>query len=109
MRPRPRRGDVYLIDASPVRGREIRKARPWLVVSPDELNDHLDTLIVAPMTSGGHAYSWRVGCRFRRRDGFVVIEEIRAVDRSRLARRLGALDAGTVRESLRVLREMFAD
>ncbi len=59
------RGEVYLIELDPTRGREIRKTRPRHVVSPDELNQHLRTVIVAPMTTGGHAYPWRVQCRFK--------------------------------------------
>ena len=82
----PSRGDVYLVQLDPTRGSEIRKTRPCLVVSPDELNDHLRTVIVAPMTTGGYAYPWRVPCRFEGRNGFVATDQLRTVDVERLAR-----------------------
>ena len=93
----------------PTRGGEIRKARPCLVVSPDELNAHLGTFIVAPMTTGGHAYPFRIACRFAGRDGYVVLEQIRTVDGARLVRRLGRLKAPTVEQVLAALREMFEE
>ena len=102
-------GNVYLVMLDPTRGSEIRKTRPCLVVSPDEINQHLRTVIVAPMTGGGGAYPWRVPCRFRRKSGFVVVDQVRTVDRSRLTRRLGRLRAETVAAVLRTLQDMFAD
>jgi len=65
----PRRGDVYLVSLDPATGREIKKTRPRVIVSPDELNEHLDTFIVAPMTTGGRPYPFRITCRFERKDG----------------------------------------
>lgn len=103
----PRRGDVYLVALEPAKGREIRKSRPCLVVSPDELNDHLNTFIVAPMTTGGHPYPFRVSCRFADKRGFVVLDQIRTVDRARLARRLGRISSSTLKTSLETLQEMF--
>ncbi len=103
-----RRGDVYLVNLDPTLGGEIQKTRPCVVVSPDELNDHLRTFIVAPMTTGGHAYPFRVKCRFRRRDGFVVLDQIRTVDQDRLVRRLGRLSTTTIERALNILGEMFA-
>ena len=102
-------GDVYLVMLDPTKGSEIRKTRPCLIVSPDEINRHLRTVIVAPMTGGGGAYPWRVPCRFRRKSGFVVVDQIRTVDRSRLTRRMGRLRAETVAAVLRTLQDMFAD
>jgi|SRR3972149_3481709 len=102
------RGDVYLVELEPTRGREIRKTRPCLVVSPDELNAHWQTLIVAPMTTGGHPYPFRVPCRFARRRGHVVLDQLRSVDRERFQRRLGRLSPGIVTQALGVLQEMFA-
>jgi mRNA interferase MazF len=78
------------------------------VVSPDELNDHLRTVIVAPLTSGGQAYPFRVPCRFSRRNGRVVVDQLRTVDRERLVRRLGHLSPPTLSGVLAVLQEMFA-
>jgi mRNA interferase MazF len=103
----PVRGEVYLIDLDPTRGSEIRKTRPCLVVSPDELNQYLQTVIVAPMTTGGQAYPWRVRCRFRDRSGFVAIDQLRTVDSERLVRRLGRITPGTLAAVLAVLQEMF--
>lgn len=108
-RPMFARGDVCLVALDPTRGSEIRKTRPCLVVSPDELNRHLRTVIVAPMTTGGQAYPWRVPCRFRGRNGFVALDQLRTVDTERLVTRLGKLPAPVVREVQRVLGEMFAE
>jgi mRNA interferase MazF len=103
----PTRGDVYLIELDPTRGSEIRKTRPCLVVSPDELNQHLRTVIVAPMTAGGRAYPWRVRCRFRDQSGFVAIDQLRTVDGERLIKRVGRIAPGTLTAVLAVLQEMF--
>ena len=102
------RGDVYLVDLNPTRGSEIRKMRPCVVVSPDELNAHLRTFIVAPLMTGGYPYPFRVACRFGGKPGSVVLDQIRAVDHERLARRLGRLAPATVTRVLAVLQEMFA-
>ena len=104
----PSRGDVYLVQLDRTRGSEIRKTRPCLVVSPDELNDHLRTVIIAPMTTGGHAYPWRVSCRFQGRSGFVATDQLRSVDVERLAKRLGRLAPNALAAVLSVLEEMFA-
>ena len=102
-----RRGDVFLVNLDPTPGGEIRKTRPCVVVSPDELNAHLRTFIVSPLTTGGHPYPFRVPCRFQRRAGYVVIDQIRTVDRERLASRLGKLSARTLERVLSILQEMF--
>lgn len=104
---RPARGEVYLIDLDPTRGSEIRKTRPCLVVSPDELNQYLRTVIIAPMTTGGQTYPWRVRCRFRDRSGFVAIDQLRTVDSERLVKRLDRVTPGTLAAVLAVLQEMF--
>jgi mRNA interferase MazF len=103
-----RRGEVFLVDLAPSRGGEIRKTRPCVVVSPDELNTHLHTFIVAPLTTGGHPYPYRVSCRFGGKSGHVVLEQIRTVDRERLVRRLGRLAPLTLGRALALLQEMFA-
>lgn len=102
------RGEVHLVGLDPTLGREIKKTRPCLIVSPDELNQHLRTVIVAPMTTGGQAYPWRVACRFQNRSGFVALDQLRTVDRERLVKRLGRLSAATTTEVLDTLQEMFA-
>lgn len=103
-----RRGDVILVSLARGQGGEIRKTRPCLVVSPDVLNEHLPTFIVAPMTTGGHAYPFRIPCRFEKKSGFVVLDQIRTVDRARVTRRLGRLSPPTVEAVLHALQEMFA-
>lgn len=102
------RGEVYLVELSPARGREIRKTRPCVVVSPDELNAHMATFIVAPLTTGGHPYPFRIACRFAGRDGHLVLDQLRTVDRDRLVKRLGSLTAPTLAKALGVLQDMFA-
>ncbi len=103
-----RRGDVFLVNLDPTRGGEIQKTRPCVVVSPDELNAHLRTFIVAPLTTGTHSYPFRVACRFEGRSGFIVLDQIRTVDRERLVRRLGKLSSSTLKQTLTILQEMFA-
>lgn len=103
----PRRGEVHLVGLDPTRGREIKKTRPFVIISPDELNAHLQTVIVAPMTSAGKPYPFRVSCRFQRKSGFVVLDQLRTVDRDGLIRRLGALSTTDFENALALLREMF--
>lgn len=102
------RFDVWLVNLDPTLGAEIRKTRPCLVISPDEMNRYVRTVIVAPMTTAGRPYPTRVSCRFRRREGQVVLDQIRTVDRARLVRKLGTLDRRTRRRVLEVLAEIFA-
>lgn len=108
MSPKPAaRGEVHLVRLDPTLGSEIRKSRPCLIVSPDELNQYLRTAIVAPMTTAGQAYPWRVPCRFQNRAGFVALNQLRTVDRERLIKRLGRLAPATVAAVLGGLQEMF--
>jgi mRNA interferase MazF len=102
-----RRGDVFLVSLTPAQGGEIQKTRPCVVVSPNELNAHLRTFIVAPLTTDGRSYPFRVSCRFKGREGYVVIDQIRTVDRERLARRLGKLSPLILERVLSILQEMF--
>ena len=101
------RGEVFLVTLNPTRGRAIGKTRPCVVVSPDELNAHLGTFIVAPLTTGSHPYPFRVACRFSGKDGHIVLDQIRTVDHERLGKRLGALTATTMTKILGVLQAMF--
>ena len=103
------RGEVHLVALDPTLGSEIKKTRPCLIVSPDELNQHLRTVIVAPMTTSGRAYPWRVACRFQTRSGFVALDQLRTVDSIRLVKRLGRLSTGATTEVLETLQEMFAE
>jgi mRNA interferase MazF len=103
-----KRFDVYLINLDPTMGSEIQKTRPCLVISPDEMNRFIRTVIVAPMTSKGTTYPTRVACKFQGKHGQVVLDQIRTVDKGRLVRRLGKIDKQTQAEVLSVLGEMFA-
>jgi mRNA interferase MazF len=102
------RGQVYLVRLDPTLGSEIKKTRPCVIVSPDELNAHLRTVIVAPMTTGGRAYPWRPRCRFQGRAGFVALDQLRTVDVERLVKSLGQLDDATVVSVLERLQDVFA-
>ncbi len=104
-----RRFDVYLIALDPTIGSEIRKTRPCLVVSPDEMNEFIATVIIAPMTTKGRPYPTRVPCRFQRKSGHIVLDQLRTVDRSRLLKRLGRVAPGVQEEVLAALAEMFAE
>ena len=102
------RFDVYLVNLDPTVGSEIKKTRPCLVVSPDEMNRFIRTVIVAPMTTKGAQYPTRVPCKFQGKQGQVVLDQIRTVDKARLVKRLGKAGAQTRAEVLSVLGEMFA-
>ena len=103
-----RRFDVYLVSLDPTVGTEIQKTRPCLIVSPDEMNQYIRTVMVAPMTTRGRHYPTRVFCEFQGKQGQIVLDQMRTVDKSRLVRRLGRLDEATQQEVLAVLQEMFA-
>ena len=105
----PLRGEVYLVGLDPTLGSEIKKTRPCLVVSPDELNQHLRTVILAPMTTGGQAYPWRVACRFQQQSGFVALDQLRTVDGTRLVKKLGRLSSASATAVLDTLQEMFTE
>ena len=102
------RFEVYLVHLDPTQGSAIRKTRPCLVISPDDMNRHLRTVIVAPMTTQGRAYPSRVDVTFGGTSGQVVLEQIRTIDKTRLVHRLGALDELTARRVLEVLAALFA-
>ena len=102
------RFEVFLVNLDPTVGSEIKKTRPCLVVSPDEMNQNIGTLIVAPMTTKGQSYPTRVPCRFRGKNGQVALDQIRTVDRMRLVRKLGQLEGKTSATVLNVLQQMFA-
>lgn len=103
-----KRFDVFLVALDPTVGSEIQKTRPCLVISPDEMNRHISTIIVAPMTTKGTNYPTRVPCTFQGRRGQVVLDQIRTIDKSRLVRRLGRIDSRMQRRALGVLSEMFS-
>lgn len=103
-----RRFGVYLVALDPVVGSELSKTRPCVVISPDEMNRHLRTVIVAPMTTAQKAYPSRVSCRFAGKIGQVALDQIRTVDQSRLIKDVGSLSAATSAKVVEVLLEMFA-
>jgi mRNA interferase MazF len=103
-----RRLDVFLVNLEPTVGSEIRKTRPCLIVSPDEMNRAIRTVIIAPLTTQGKAYPTRVPCHFQGKDGLIVLDQLRTIDKERLVRRLGKLDALTSGHVLDGLAEMFA-
>ena len=102
-----RRFDIYLVNLEPTVGSEMRKVRPCLVVSPDEMHGFVRTVIVAPMTSAVHGYPMRPPIRFQRKTGEIALDQIRAIDRGRLLRRLGAADRATAAIVADKLVEMF--
>lgn len=101
-----KRFEVYLTDLDPTIGSEIKKVRPCLIVSPDEMNKHLNTVIIAPMSTKGREYPTRVRCEFQRKQGQVVLDQIRTVHKARLVKRLGRIDGQT--QVLSALGEIFA-
>lgn len=102
------RFDIWLVNLDPAVGSEIRKTRPALVLSPDEMNAHINTIIIAPMTTKGREYPTRVPCVFQGKSGQVVLDQLRTVDKQRLAKKLGRLDEQTANAVLDILGEMFA-
>jgi mRNA interferase MazF len=102
------RSEVYLVALDPTVGSEIQKTRPCLVISPDEMNHFIRTVIIAPMTTKGRPYPTRIPCRFQNTEGQVVLDQVRAVDSARLVRRLGMIDPATMETVLSTLQEMFS-
>ena len=102
------RFDVYLINLDPTVGSEIKKTRPCLIISPDEMNRHIRTVIVAPMTTAGKEYPTRIACTFKKKKVQIVTDQIRTIDKSRLIKRLGTIDPNTQLEVIAVLQRLFA-
>ena len=103
-----RRFEVYLVSLDPTMGSEIRKTRPCLVISPNEMNRYIATVIVAPMTTKGKDYPTRVNCSFKGKHGQVVIDQLRTVDKSRLVKKLGVISQEAQSNVLSILAEIFA-
>lgn len=103
----PRRDEVWLIALDPTLGSEIKKTRPCLVVSPDEMNEGLQTVLVAPMTTTLRAYPTRVNLTFKNKKGQVALDQMRAIDRQRLVRRMGVISTNTAQSVSNLLVEMF--
>jgi mRNA interferase MazF len=103
------RGDIWLAALDPTLGSEIQKTRPCMVISPPEMNDHLRTAIVAPMTTGSRPAGFRVGITFQGKTGLLLLDQIRTLDRRRLVKRLGAAPPDVLVETLQRLQEVFAE
>ena len=102
------RFDVYLINLDPTVGSEIQKTRPCVIISPDEMNRHIQTVIVAPMTTAGKEYPTRIACVFESRKGHIVLDQLRTIDKKRLIKRLGSLDPEIQFKVTSVLQRLFA-
>ena len=103
-----KRFDVYLVSLDPTVGAEIQKTRPCLIISPDEMNAYIQTAIIAPMTTKARNYPTRVSCRFEAKDAYIVLDQLRTVDKSRLIKRLGRISPATQKRVLSMLAELFA-
>lgn len=103
-----KRFDVYLVNLDPTIGSEIQKIRPCLVISPDEMNRNIRTVIIAPMTSAQKEYPTRVSCTFRKKQGQIVLDQVRTVDKARLIQKLGTIDSGAQLDIISVLQRLFA-
>ena len=103
------RGEVWLARLDPTEGREIQKTRPCVIVSPPEIHDHLDVVIVAPMTTGSQPAPYRIDLVFKKKSNRILLDQIRTIDKGRLLRPLGAVDADAAAAMLDALRAMFAD
>lgn len=104
-----KRGDIWLATLDPTIGSEIRKTRPCVVLSPPEMHDHLRTVIVAPMTTGSRPAPFRIPVSFGGKRGLILLDQVRTLDKSRLARRMGAVSAATLSSTLSVLQVVFAN
>jgi mRNA interferase MazF len=102
-----KRGEIWLVNLDPTIGSEIKKARPCVIVSPADLNDHLRTVIVAPMTSKGFAAPFRIPVTHSGTQGLILLDQIRTVDKARLSKKLGAISAKTLSATLTTLQEVF--
>jgi mRNA interferase MazF len=103
-----KRFDVYLVNFDPTVGPETQKTRPCLVISPDEMNRHIRTVIIAPMTSAQKDYPTRVSCTFRKKQGQIVLDQIRTIDKMRLVKKLGTIDSRAQLDVISILQRLFA-
>ena len=103
-----KRGDIWLVNLDPTIGSEIQKTRPCVIISPPEMNDHLKTVIIAPMTTGSRPAPFRIAVRHASREGLILLDQIRTIDKTRLATKLGKVGPATLATALQALQEMFA-
>lgn len=101
--------DVYLVNLDPTVGHEIKKTRPCLVISPDEMNNNISTVIIAPMTTKSHSYPTRIPVKFEGKNGWIVLDQMRTVDNIRLVKRLGQISKKEILAVKKILKEMLVD
>ena len=101
--------EVYLISLGPARGHEIKKARPCVIISPDEMNKNISTVIIAPMITQSHFYPTRIPLKFTGKDAWIVLDQLRTVDRKRLIEKLGKIDQKTINQIKSIIKEMLVD
>lgn len=101
------RFDVFLVNLDPTVGHEIQKTRPCLVISPNEMNRHISTVIVAPMTTKGRNYPTRISCSFQGKSGQIILDQIRTIDKERLVKKLGVISKNAQMKTLNILQEIF--
>ena len=104
-----KRFDVYLINLDPTVGQEIKKTRPCLIISPDEMNKFLSTVIIAPMTTKGSNYPSRISCQFDGKEGQIILDQIKTIDKNRIIKKLGTIEKPTQKEVLATLSELFSE
>lgn len=104
-----KRFDVFLVNLDPTVGSEVQKTRPCIVISPNEMNQYIATVIIAPMTTKGRQYPTRVACQFQGKDGQIVLDKIRTADKKRLVKKLGQISPDEQQALLSILAEMFAE
>ena len=103
-----KRFEVYLVNLDPTVGHEIKKTRPCLILSPDEINRNISTVIIAPMTTKGRNYPTRISCSFQGKNGQIILDQIRTIDKERLVKKLGEISKAAQLKTLNILQEMFA-
>jgi mRNA interferase MazF len=101
--------EVYLIALDPTIGHEIKKTRPCIIISPNEMNDHIGTVIIAPMTTKSHDYPSRISIKFMRKNGWIMIDQIRCIDKSRLVKKIGVIDNSEILRIKSTIKEMLVD
>jgi len=104
-----RQYEVYLITLDPTIGHELKKARPCVVISPDEMNKNISTVIIAPLTTQSHFYPTRIPLKFTGKEAWIVLDQLRTVDRKRLVRKLGKIDQKTINQVKSIIKEMLVD
>ncbi len=103
------RGDVWLVNLDPTVGSEIQKTRPCVVISPPEIHDYLKTLLIAPMTTGNKPAPFRIPISFQKKNGLILLDQIRSIDKSRLTKKMGSISDKTLSETLLVIKEIFSE